>query len=140
MKEMSKCCDKAIGVCYSATLLAAQAMIADQHILETYLDARMKETEGIDITQGIAAAALLTNAVLACQVVAAPVSLSALGTFVATAAWPTVLMINPVGLVASAVGGTVLAVSMFRNSNRKEAIIRHQNCEYQFSSFEYAHI
>ena len=105
-------------------------MLADEHILETYLTARMKETEGIDIAQGLAAVAFLTNAAIACEVAAAPWSVAAFATLFTTGAWPTVLMVtNPAGIAVSAVGLTILGISMFRNSKRKEDIIHHQICE-----------
>lgn len=129
-KDLSMCCVQAVSACYYATLLAAQAMLADGHILETYLTARMKKTESIGITQGIAAVAFLTNAAMACEVVAAPWSLAAVGTWFTAGAWPTVLTVaSPVGLAVSGGGFIVLGVSMFLNSQRKKEILHHQNCE-----------
>jgi hypothetical protein len=129
--DLARLCDQAMAACYSATLLAAEAMLADVDILETYLKARTKETESIDITQGIAAVAFLTNAAMACQVAAAPWwSITAVGTWLTTGAWPTILTVaNPAGLAVSAVGLAILAVSKFKDSMRKEEILRHQNCE-----------
>ena len=124
------CCIQAVSACYYATLLAAHAMLADGNILETYFTARMKETESIDITQGIAAAAFLTNAAIACEVVAAPWSWAAFGTWFTAGTWPTVLTVaSPAGLAVSAVGLTVLGVSMFLKSKRKKEILHHQNGE-----------
>lgn len=124
------CCVHAVSACYSATLLAAQTMLADDHILKTYLTARKKETESINITQGIAAVAFLTNAAMACKVAAAPWSAAAFGAWFTMGTWPTVLTISsPAGLAVSAVGLTVLGLTMFRDSQRKEDILRHQNCE-----------
>lgn len=129
-KDLSMSCRQAVSACYDSTLLAAQAMLTDENILETYLTARMKETESIGLTQGIATVAFLTNAAMACEVVAAPWSFAAIGTWFSAGAWPTVLTVtNPAGLAMSAVGLAILGVSMFVNSQRKEEILRHQNCE-----------
>jgi hypothetical protein len=51
--DLARLCDQAMAACYSATLLAAEAMLADVDILEMYLKPRTKETESIDITKAL---------------------------------------------------------------------------------------
>ncbi|KAH8586062.1 hypothetical protein B0O99DRAFT_695852 [Bisporella sp. PMI_857] len=127
-KKLTMCGVQAVKACYYATFFAAQAMLADRDILETYLSARKNEAKSIDITQSIAAVAFLTNAAMACEVVAAPWSLTSVGAFFTAGSWPTVLTVaSPAGLAVSAVGLAVLGVSVFRGSQRKKEILYYQN-------------
>jgi hypothetical protein len=124
-------CNQAVCACYDVTLLAAQTMLTDGEILRTYLEARIKETELISASGGIAAVLLLGNAAMACQAVAASLSFSALGAFFTARAWPTVLTItNPAGLAVSVIGLTILGISIFVKSGRKQDILHQQNYEH----------
>lgn len=114
-------------------LLAAQTLLVHSDVVNVHLEAREKETGEVGVLRAVAAASSLTDAALSCQVAAAPFSFSAMGTLLTTGAWPTVLALaNPAGLVFGGIGLAIVALSMFKDSPRKEDILRHRNSKEFF--------
>ena len=125
--ELSRCCSQAMGACYQATLRSAKAMLGNKDVLEAYLEARSQEANTIDVTTGVATVGLLSSAAMTFNTVSAPWSFSAFGAWLATGIWPEVLIVtNPAGLVVGVVGLAILAASLFKKSQMKQDILRHQ--------------
>jgi len=112
-------------LCYEATNTAAQAFIADD-IRNEYFKARKGESNNTNAGGGIT-----IGAALSVQTVPAALSLSALGSFIASlGTWPTVLAVtSPPGLILGAVGLTIAGFTELQKRQEVRRFVLYQNGE-----------